>query len=101
MKDKNGIEIKCYNCKLYTQGFCGAIEVCPECYKTGFFNPTTDAYEARIAELQNSLDEIEGKLTETIKRLSERSRECGKLQALIEIKNKSNISMQSTGGKKK
>ena len=51
MKDKNGIEIKSYNCKLYTQGFCGAIEVCLECYKTGFFNPTTDAYKARIAEL--------------------------------------------------
>ena len=89
MKDKNGIEIKCWNCRLFTQGFCAAIEVCPECYKGGYFTPTAAALEASIAELQS-------KLTETVKLLSERSRECGKLQALLEIKNKSNTSTQST-----
>ena len=51
MKDKNGIEIKCENCKCYNYGFCGVIELCPECYKRAYFNPTISAYEARIAEL--------------------------------------------------
>ena len=62
MKDEFGIKVKC---------------------------ESTDAYEARIAELGN-------KLTETIKLLSERSRECGKLQALLEVKNRSDMSTQST-----
>lgn len=90
MKDEFGIKVKC---------------------------ESTDAYEARIAELQKELTviqeseraeaqeadrlrgeikELEKKLTETVKLLSERSRECGKLQALLEVKNRSNMSTQST-----
>lgn len=52
MKDKNGIEICCKNCELYNGKFCEARETYPYCNKGGYFNPTTDAYEARIAELQ-------------------------------------------------
>ena len=53
--------------------------------------------EAQEADrLREEVNEMGKKLTETIKLLSERSRECGKLQALLEIKNKSNISTQST-----
>lgn len=91
MKDENGIEIFCENCKFS--------KTPPRC-KFGsldcLFIPSANAYKARIAELQNTLAETEKKLTETVKLLSERSRECGKLQALLEIKNKSNISTQST-----
>ena len=117
MKDKNGIDVCCENCrhceycddKFYpdtgtTANSCG-------------FKPSAKAYEARIAELQNELNvvqeseraeaqeadrlraevkELEKKLTETIKLLSEQSRECGKLQALLEVKNRSNMSTQST-----
>ena len=99
MKDEFGIEVKCENCahKGLLLNLPGDCSYCPNL----IFVPSTDAYEARIAELQNSLDEIEETLTKTIKLLSERSRECGELQALIEVKNKSNISTQSTGGKKK
>lgn len=85
MKDENGIEICCENCrhceycddKLFpdtgtTANSCG-------------FLPSVAVYEARIMELQNSLDETEKKLTETVKLLSERSRECGKLEAEVKI----------------
>ena len=78
MKDKNGIEIKCENCEYYNGNFCEAWKTCPECNKGGYFNPTTDAYEARIADLEK-------KLTETVKLLGERSRECGELEAYNEV----------------
>lgn len=76
-----------------------------------------DELKARVAELQKELNivqeseraeaqeadrlrgevkELGKKLTETIKLLSERSRECGKLQALLEVKNRSDMSTQST-----
>lgn len=71
MKDKNGIEKKCSNCRYY--------EVCEK------YTITVQAYIARIDELQNELDETEKKLTETIKLLSERSRECGELEAHNEV----------------
>lgn len=79
MKDEFGIKVKC---------------------------ESTDAYEARIAELQNELNivqeseraeaqeadrlraevkELGKKLTETVKLLSERSRECGELEAHNEV----------------
>ena len=91
MKDENGIEIFCENCKFS--------KTPPRC-KFGsldcLFIPSANAYKARIAELQNTLAETEKKLTETVKLLSERSRECGKLQALLEVKNRSNMSTQST-----
>lgn len=91
MKDENGIEIFCENCKFS--------KTPPRC-KFGsldcLFIPSVNAYKARIAELQNTLAETEKKLTETVKLLSERSRECGKLQALLEVKNRSNTPTQPT-----
>ena len=60
MKDKNGIEICCKNCELYNGKFCEARETYPYCNKGGYFNPTTDAYEARIAELQKELYVVQG-----------------------------------------
>lgn len=106
MKDENGIDVCCENCrhceycddKFYpdagtTADSCG-------------FIPSTKVYEARIAELQRELTviqasecveaqeadrlreevkELEKKLTETVKLLSERSRECGKLEAHNEV----------------
>lgn len=96
MKDKNGIDVCCENCAFYDGEFCDIRETFPECHKRDYFLPTEEAYKARIAELQKELDETEKKLTETIKLLSERSRECGELQALLEVKNRSDISTQST-----
>ena len=117
MKDKNGIEIKCENCAFYDGEFCDIRETFPECHKKDYFLPAEEAYIARIAELQNELTviqeseraeaqeadrlraevkELGKKLTETIKLLSESSRECGKLQALLEVKNRSDMSPQST-----
>ena len=101
MKDENGVEIYCKNCNDDVAINCPHYN--PDnpdedfgCVVSGGFVPSYDALFARIAELQNSLDETEKKLTETIKLLSERSRECGKLQALLEVKNRSDISTQST-----
>lgn len=85
MKDKNGIDVCCENCAFYDGKFCDIRETFPECHKRDYFLPTEEAYKARIAELQNSLDETEKKLTETIKLLSERSRECGELEAHNEV----------------
>ncbi len=87
MKDKNGIEIKCENCANYGTYLFAPCLLCLR--KNAGFKPTTEAYEAHIAELEK-------KLTETIKLLSERARECGKLQALLEVKNRSDMSTQST-----
>ena len=112
MKDENGIEIFCENCKFS--------KTPPRC-KFGsldcLFIPSANAYKARIAELQKELNivqeseraeaqeadrlraevkELGKKLTETVKLLGERSRECGKLQALLEVKNRSDMSTQST-----
>ena len=88
MKDKNGIDIKCENCANYGISLLKA--PCLFCFKKrAGFKPTKEAYETRIVELEK-------KLTETIKLLSERSRECGELQALLEVKNRSDISTQST-----
>ena len=77
MKDKNGIEKNCSNCRYYE--VCASNEVCEK------YVITVKAYEARIAELQNELDETKKKLTETVKLLSEASRECGKLEAYNEV----------------
>lgn len=106
MKDKNGIEVKCKNCAFYDGRFCDIRETFPECHKKDYFSPTVEAYIARIAELQNELNivqeseraeaqeadrlraevrELGKKLTETIKLLSERSRECGELEAYNEV----------------
>ena len=114
MKDKNGINTECYNCAI--EEICKESVHCGVC-KIGLFLPSKEAYEDRIEDLQNELTviqeseraeaqeadrlraevkELEKKLTETIKLLSEQSRECGKLQALLEVKNRSNMSTQST-----
>ena len=129
MKDKNGIEICCENCRHYE--YCDD-KFYPDAANGGDgcnFEPSAKAYEARIKELQDELyadkynyesweeikeehqkleatiaelqkelnivqeseraeaqeadrlreevNELEKKLTETIKLLSERSRECG------------------------
>ena len=117
MKDENGIEINCENCRHCE--YCDD-KFFPDTRTTANscgFLPSVGAYEARIAELQKELTviqaseraeaqeadrlrgEVEGlekKLTETIKLLSERARECGKLEALLEVKNRSDMSTQST-----
>lgn len=93
MEDKNGIEICCENCDDFipvgTNGRCCALyeEDCENVFgeKRCIFWASREAYEARIAELQNSLDETEKKLTETVKLLGERSRECGELEAHNEV----------------
>lgn len=77
MKDKNGIESKCENCINYGISLLKA--PCLLCLiKKAGFKPTKEAYEARIAELEK-------KLTETVKLLGERSRECGELKAHNEV----------------
>lgn len=77
MKDENGIEIYCKNCNDDVAINCPHYN--PDnpdedfgCVVSGGFVPSYDALFARIAELQNSLDETEKKLTETIKLLGER-----------------------------
>lgn len=106
MKDENGIEVKCKNCAFYDGEFCDIRETFPECHKRDYFLPAEEAYIARIAELQKELtviqeseraeaqeaDRLRGevkdlgkKLTETVKLLGERSRECGELEAYNEV----------------
>lgn len=113
MKDENGIDVSCENCRCV----CKYDSMCLAHTPPSFFRPTSEALEARIAELQNELyvvqeseraeaqeadklrGEIKGletKLTETVKLLGERSRECGELEALLEVKNRSDMSTQST-----
>ena len=106
MKDKNGIEIKCENCIHYE--YCND-KFYPDAGITADscgFELSAKAYEARIADLEKELnvvqeseraeaqeadrlraevEELGKKLTETIKLLSERSRECGELEAYNEV----------------
>lgn len=60
MKDENGIEICCKNCRCV----CKYDSMCLAHTPPSFFRPTSEAYKARIAELQNSLDETEKKASE-------------------------------------
>ena len=105
MKDRNGIEIDCENCA--SVDYCKDSLSCEQCpCQNGAFLPSVEAYEARIAGLQTELNviqeseraeaqeadrlrgevkELGKKLTETIKLLSERSRECGELEAHNEV----------------
>ena len=133
MKDKNKIEIRCDYCKnrIFPT-------ICNHCKDGSDFSPDEDAYQARIAELEELVSALKQKLTkkeqerrhessllnkriaelqtelnviqeseraeaqeadrlraevkelgkklsETIKLLSERSRECGKLEAHNEV----------------
>ena len=48
MKDKNKIEIRCENCRCV----CKYDSMCLEHTPPSFFRPTSEALEARIAELQ-------------------------------------------------
>lgn len=106
MKDKNGIEVCCENCKHYE--YCDD-KFFPDTGTTAdscAFLPSVAVYDARIAELQKELTviqeseraeaqeadrlraevkELQKKLTETVKLLSERSRECGELEAHNEV----------------
>lgn len=103
MKDKNGINTECYNCAI--EEICKESVHCGVC-KIGLFSPSKEAYEDRIEDLQKELNivqeseraeaqeadrlraevkELGKKLTETIKLLSERSRECGELEAHNEV----------------
>ena len=114
MKDKNRIEIKCENCDDFipvgTNGRGCALyeEDCENVFgeKRCIFRASSEALEARIAELQKELNivqeseraeaqeadrlreevnALEKKLTETVKLLSERSRECGELEAYNKV----------------
>lgn len=51
MKDKNGIEKNCSNCRYYE--VCASNEVCEK------YTITIKAYEARIAELQKELNVVQ------------------------------------------
>ena len=82
MKDKNGIEVCCKNCNDDVAINCPHYN--PDnpddwgCTISREFVPSYDALFARIADLEN-------KLTETIKLLGERSRECGELEAYNKV----------------
>lgn len=58
MKDKNGIEIRCDICKnrIFPT-------VCNRCKDCSDFSPDEDAYQARIAELQELVSTLKQKLT--------------------------------------
>ena len=111
MKDENGIDVYCKNCNDDVAINCPHYN--PDnpdddwgCVIPGEFVPSYDALFARIAELQKELyvvqeserveaqeadrlraevKELGKKLTETIKLLSENSRECGKLEAEVKV----------------
>lgn len=52
MKDKNGIGIECQNCGAFE--YCKGSSAYEQCQNKAFF-PSYEAYEARIAELQDEL----------------------------------------------
>jgi hypothetical protein len=103
MKDKNGINIECQICEAFE--YCKDSSAYEQCQDKAF-SPSKEAYEARIAEFQKELNivqeseraeaqeadrlrgevkELGTKLTETVKLLGERSRECGELEAYNEV----------------
>lgn len=59
MKDKNGIERKCENCRNTIFG-----SKCYFCKSYDKFLPTDESYEARIAELQELVSTLKQKLTD-------------------------------------
>ena len=94
MKDKNGIEICCKNCDEDAQRHCANWN--PKNGKEGTTYCVNDYFSPSFKALESRIEELQSKLTETVKLLSERSRECGKLQALLEVKNRSDMPTQST-----
>ena len=82
MKDKNGIDIKCSKqiqkpSESFYQRYSGVREE----YALG----ALEQCATEADELQAKIEELENKLTETIKLLSERSRECGELEAYNKV----------------
>lgn len=82
MKDKNGIDIKCSKqiqkpSESFYQRYSGVREE----YALG----ALEQCATEADELQEKMEDLENKLTETIKLLSERSRECGKLEAEVKV----------------
>lgn len=82
MKDKYGIEIKCSKqiqkpSESFYQKYSGVSEE----YALG----ALEQCATEADELQAKMEELENKLTETIKLLGERSRECGELEAHNEV----------------
>lgn len=55
MKDKNGIEICCENCRCV----CKYDSMCLAHTQPSFFRPTSEAYESRIEELQKEIGIIQ------------------------------------------
>lgn len=60
MKDKNGIEIECKNCEAFE--YCKDSSAYEQCQNRAF-SPGKEAYEARIAELQELVSTLKQKLT--------------------------------------
>lgn len=82
MKDENEIDIKCpKQIQKPSESFYQKYSGVSEEYALGALKQC--AIEAD--ELQAKIEELENKLTETIKLLSERSRECGELEAHNEV----------------
>lgn len=82
MKDKNGIEIKCSKqiqkpSESFYQKYSGVSEE----YALGALEQCATEADA----LQEKVNVLEKKLTETVKLLGERSRECGELEAYNEV----------------
>ena len=103
MKDTNGIEIKCENCR------CEQDVECIFCKGFDRFKPDDKTLKARIKELQDELTsdkynyeswaeikaeheelkarnkELKVKLTETVKLLSKKTKERGELEIELEV----------------
>lgn len=82
MKDKNGIDIKCSKqiqnpSESFYQKYSGVSKE----YALG----ALEECATEADELQEKINILEKKLTETVKLLSERSRECGKLEAYNKV----------------
>lgn len=63
MKDKNGIGVECQNCA--SVNYCKDSFVCEQCLcQNGAFLPSEEAFEARIAELQEHNDILQKRVAE-------------------------------------
>ena len=81
MKDENEIDIKCpKQIQKLSESFYQKYSGVSEEYALG----ALEQCATEADELQAKIEELENKLTKTIKLLSERSRECGKLEAYNE-----------------
>lgn len=72
MKDKNGINIECQNCA--SVNYCKDSFVCEQCLcQNGAFLPSEEAFEARIAELQEHNDILQKRVAELSMELLDRT----------------------------